>query len=282
MAPSFGLSSPFGNEPIAEVPLGRSPLLRVLAQVRFPPLSTLSIGDDTAKRVATELSHDYPVFNEGREMVVTISPQGVSQQPGGGRTWELQDADGNWHVTFGSNFVSVHTSAYLSRNDFVARLNQVISCFMSAASPPRTERIGVRYINGLEEGDLTDLPALVRPEMLGGLAAPHVEYEVRVERALSEALYHLPSTNVSSGDSLQARWGLLPPGTIIDPTLPGIPSPIWLLDMDSFRTGHGEFTSAAVSSAALGLAERAYRFFRWVITDDFLTRFGARHDLDGG
>lgn len=277
---SLSLSSPFGSEPIEEVPLDRPPLVRVLAQVRFPSLSVLSIGDDTANRVALELSQDYPVFNKGQDVVVTITPQGVQQQPGGGRTWQLQDHDGKWQVTFAPNFVAVHTSAYASRNDFVARLNQVVSAFASAAGPPRTERIGVRYINRLEEGDLIDLPTLVRPEMLGGLATPHAEYGVKVERALSEVLYHLPSVQAGVTDSLQARWGVLPPGAMIDPTLTGVPTSSWILDMDSFRTGNGAFTSAAVSSAALELADRAYRFFRWVVNGDFLTRFGARRELD--
>ncbi len=280
MGPLRSLSSPFGTEPIEEVALDRPPLVRVLAQVRFPPLSVLSIGDDAAHRIAMELSQDYPVFNEGREMVVTITPQGVQQQPGGGRTWQVQDAAGKWQVTFAPNFVTVHTSAYVSRNDFVARLNQVVHTFASATGPPRTERIGIRYINRLEEEDITDLATLVRPEMLGGLAAPHADYSVKVERALNEVLYNLAPKQVDVTDSLQARWGVLPSGAMIDPTLPGLSTSSWILDMDSFRTGSGAFTAAAVSSAALELADRAYRFFRWVVNDDFLMRFGARHELD--
>ena len=35
------MASPFGTEPVPEVPLERAPIVRVLAQVRFPELTKL-------------------------------------------------------------------------------------------------------------------------------------------------------------------------------------------------------------------------------------------------
>lgn len=269
------VSSPFGAEPVEEVPLIRAPLARVLTQIRFPRLSALSVNDDAANRIAIELAADFPIFNEGREQVVTITPEGVSQQPGAGRNWQLQDAEQEWQVTFAPDFVALHTSAYVDRHHFVERLNQVIKCFADVARPPRTDRIGMRYINRLEEQHLARLPELLRPEMLGGLAVPTVPQHVLVVHALNEALYNLPSTAPHYVDSLQARWGQIPAGATLDPTLPPVSTPSFLLDLDSFRMGHGEFTPSAISDCASELAERAYRFFRWTVTEQFLDEFGA-------
>jgi uncharacterized protein (TIGR04255 family) len=271
-APS--LSSPFDTGPVDEVPLERAPLARVLAQVRFPRLAALSIGDDRANQIVVDLQEDYPVLQVSSEVVTTLTPQGMAQQPGPGRTWQLQDGDQKWQVTYAPDFVALQTSVYVSRDDFVERLSRVVTFFTKAVHPPRTERIGVRYINQLDEPHIKELPQLIRAEMLGGLAVP-ASNGVTVARSLSDAQYNLPSSGPGVTDGLQVRWGQIPPGVIIDPSLAATDTPTWILDLDSFRIGQGEFSPSAISSAVLDLADRAYRFFRWVVKDDFLQRFGA-------
>ena len=275
MEPSPPLNSPFGTGQLDEVPLERAPLVRVLAQVRFPRLAALSVGDERANQIVRDLQGDYPVLQVSSELVTTLTPQGMAQQTGPGRTWQLQDGDQKWQVTFAPDFVSLQTSVYVSRGDFVNRLNGVISSFTEAVRPPKTERIGVRYINRLADPYLADLPQLIRPEMLGGLAVPASEYGVTVARSLSDAQYNFPPIQTGVTDSLQVRWGQLPPGVIIDPSLPPADTPTWVLDLDSFRMGQEEWSSATISTSVLDLAERAYRFFRWVVKDEFLERFGA-------
>jgi uncharacterized protein (TIGR04255 family) len=247
-----------------------------VAQVRFPRLTALTVSDDAAKAIAATLVADYPLLSEGRDITVTLTPEGVSQQPGPNRTWQLQDAEQEWQVTFGGEFVSVHTSAYTKRDDFIARLAQVAERFVEVVRPPFTERVGVRYINRLDESDLPALPKLVRKEMLGGLAVPTAEHGVAVTHTLSEALYDLSPKHPDVGDGLHVRWGQLPPGAVLDPVLPAVDAPTWVLDLDSFRVRKDEFSSATISAEARELADRAYRFFRWAVTEEFLLRF------DGG
>ena len=268
-------SSPFGTEPVEEVFLPQAPLARVVAQIRFPRLAALSVSDDAANAISLALSKEYPLLNETTETAVVITPEGVTQQPGAGRLWHLQDAELAWQVTFGREFVALHTAAYTRRDDFLERLARVTQCFTDVVAPPFSERIGIRYINRLEEPFMAVLAELVRPEVLGGLAVPMQEHGVALAHTLSEALYSMDPTGPGVTDALHARWGLLPSGSVLDPTLPAVDAASWVLDLDSFRMRRGAFETAAISDEVRTLADRAYRFFRWVVTPEFLTRFGA-------
>lgn len=263
------LTSPFGDEQVNEVLLSETPLVRVVTQVRFPRLSALASGDEAASTFAAAVRSDFPILNESREMEVTITPEGITQAPGAGRTWQLQSADEKWQVSFGDAFFAVDTANYSGRADFSTRVGEVWRAFNDIVAPPFTQRVGVRYINRITDPDrLDELSTLVRPEVLGGLGVPLGG--VQLGHSMSEALYQ-----VGEQDGLQARWGMLPPGAILDPTLSAVSERSWVLDLDSFRVDRGAADSAVVASQVTDLAERAYRYFRWVVTPEFLERFGG-------
>lgn len=266
----FTVESPFGNELVAEVPLTDAPLVRVLSQVRFPRLAALAAGEDTANAFAAAMGADYPILNEQREVSVTITPEGVTQAPGTARVWQLRSADEQWQVSFGDSFLTVDTAAYTSREDFAASVLNAWRCFVDVVRPPFVERVGVRYINRVADAaTLNDLPTLVRPEALGGVMVA-LAGDVSLSHSMHEALYHLDERN-----GLQARWGVLPPGAVLDPTLPPVPETSWVLDLDAFRVGRNDVDPGQVGEHVEQLAERAYRYFRWVVTPEFLTRFGG-------
>lgn len=281
MATEVAVGGPFGSEPLEEIQLARAPLARVLTQLRFPRLTRLVTSDEAVNAVAAALADLYPQFDEAREFTITLTADGLSQTPAPGRVWHLKSADEEWQVSFGAEFLTLHTSAYISREDFVARFSNVVEIFAAHVSVPRCDRVGVRYINRVELHDiqLEELRPLVRSELLGGLAVPLAD--VRLVTAMSEALYDVSSrTDPTSGlqveptDGLQARWGLLPAGAQLDLALQPLQVPSWVLDVDAFRASPSTFTPAAASAQVRELAERAYRFFRWAVTEDFLARFG--------
>jgi uncharacterized protein (TIGR04255 family) len=75
---------------------------------------------------------------------------------------------------------------------------------------------------------------------------------------------------------LRVRWGWLPAGVALDPNgLEPVDEPSWVLDLDAFREGERPFEPGAIVAEAQALAERAYGFYRWSVTDAFLTRFGG-------
>ena len=263
------LSSPFGNEPIAEVPLGRSPLVRVVAQVRFPQLVAMVEPDisEAMLRIGRALAAEYPIYSQQHETILSLGPDGVTQTQGASVS-QYRSGDDRWRVTVGQAFISLEDWSYTTRGEFVERLGAALAAFSGEIAPPYAERVGVRYINRIDDQPALDrIVELVRPEVLGGLAVPLTD-GVALAQMLSESLY-------SAGDRwLLARWGLLPAGATVDPTLRASASASWLLDLDSFVQGRLPFDDT-LGAVASGLAEAAYRYFRWVVSPEFLRMFGG-------
>lgn len=259
--------SPFEGV-ISEIPLADAPLLKVLAQVRYP--RPLDFQDElSVKPVRQALAERYPVNREAKATALLLTPDGVSQQPTAEVNWIFEDVETSWKVTLSDKSVSIETTAYKSREEFCRRLSEVVHAVSDALNPPVYDRLGVRYINYIDdEHAIAELDKLVRPVVLAGLLIPHAGVELR--HSLCDTLF------VDGNTQLQVRWGWLPPGTGIDPTVQPPAKPYWLFDMDSFTGKGGPFKPEALDALALDLAERAHRFFRWAITDEFIKRFGGR------
>jgi len=262
---------PFAVEEPGNVPLPRAPLVRTIAQVRFPHLTQFRTNEDAvSSAIAAAMAKSYPLMDVGQEVAVTITSEGVSENRGD-RLWRLSSADRAWQVSFSGNFLSIDTTNYARRSDFAQRLTDAWVALNEQVEVPYIERLGVRYINQVVDPALLErLPELLRPEVLGLAQAKDVQ-EAFLASALSEARYVFPE-----GGAFQARWGLLPRGTAVDSARSPENHETWLLDMDSFH----EFVPSSQSGANMyedvrELALRCYRFFRWAVTDEFLTSFGG-------
>ena len=137
--------------------------------------------------------------------------------------------------------------------------------------PSLATRVGFRYVNRLESpDDLISLGELVHSELIGILAN---QLKGQVEQTISQA-----QCKTAEG-LLLVRWGMLPPGVSHDPDMaPPANSPSWMLDIDSITTegmSKSAFEPEKLTSLVDSMANRAYSFFRWSITDRFLDRFGA-------
>jgi uncharacterized protein (TIGR04255 family) len=269
--PYVTVDSPFSDQEVTEVPLRDAPLVRVLSQLRFPRLTAFAAGgDQAANAFAIAMAADYPILDEQREMAVTITPEGVKQAPGSARVWKLRQGDETWQISFGDSFLAVDTSAYVSREDFRDRVVDAWQRFVEVVRPPFIERVGVRYINRIADTDtIENLRDLVRQDALGGLTVA-LEGGVTLNHSMHEALYHFDDRN-----GLHARWGILPADAVLDPAVPPVPGASWVLDLDAFETGRNDVAPEHVASQVERLAERAYRYFRWVVTPTFLARFGG-------
>jgi uncharacterized protein (TIGR04255 family) len=205
--------------------------------------------------------------------MVTITPEGVSQHPGPSKVWVLESADGTWKIAVGDSSLSLESSQYTDRTDFCARFDRVVAPFISLVGLPYIARLGVRYINRISEPD--DMGHV--PELFGapvnGVVATDLPAYVAVEQTLSQSVY-----SVEPHDGLVARWGLLPPNAVVDPTLAPTPTPSFILDLDAFR-GYADRRpprSSDIAADAAELAARGYRYFRWAVTEQFLEMFGAK------
>jgi uncharacterized protein (TIGR04255 family) len=267
------LTSPFADEPPAEVPLSRAPLVKVLAQLKFPVNARIDTTEGVA-RFQEALRDSYPIMRqEQQQLAISLPPGGI---PGlqvaatSSSLWRLSALEDGWTVVLARDFVAIETSTYTSRDDFMNRFAQVLRAMETAdLAPSVTDRMGVRYIDRIEGDDmLGELPVLVRREVLG---VGQVELPERAEIVNSASQTHLRL----DGMDIRASWGLLPPGAVLLPGLEAVDTKSWVLDVDVFAEQTKPFLLDDALQDAKTAADHAYRLFRWVVTPEFLRRHGG-------
>lgn len=257
--------SEFGAD-VAEVPLAKAPLVKVLTQIRFP--QPVDFDEAVIDAVRRELIDEYPVFREVTNQSLLIGPDGSAHQGVGERLLVADDADANWRVTLAGNFASLEASTYSSRSDFAERTSRLIAAVSKFYKPIVCDRIGVRYVNRIhDELLLSRLDQLVQPPFLGALQIP--EAKGYVAHSVCDSLFSRDSYMV------QARWGILPPGAAIDPLVPPPSTRYWTLDIDTFTPSPKRFDSDTVIEDFSNLARLAHALFRLAVTSEFLRTFGG-------
>ena len=271
MATSLPLITPFGTEPLDDVPLPRAPLAQTLTQIAFPAQSALVIDGEIASELSRRLRPFYPVFQTEQQVNIVITPDGVTQNEGA-QVWRLASKDETWQVHVTPTFLTLTTTSYTGHEDFCSRLDEAWQGFCEViGGEPAINRIGFRYINRVDDRAFLDsLTAMVHPAVTGALFAGNDV--APIARGITENQYVVTET-----DRLQARWGLLPPGDTFDPfTLPPHSLTSWVLDLDSFRYfGSPQALSDNLAAIVEALSRTAYRYFRWSVTDEFLKFFGG-------
>lgn len=259
---------PWAAEPPVEVPLENAPLVRVIAQVRFPLIASVDKQDFIAS-FQEAVRREYPVLRPEQSRGVVLGPQGVVDTRTN-NVWRFQDSKGMWRVSVAPDFLALETTKYTSRGDFLKRLERVLVAFRDHIDPQVIDRLGVRYIDRVSgEEYLRELPDLVRPEVAGVMATPLAAHTIQ---ALSENMFTLPKGT----GQLMARWGLIPARGTVDPAaVEPIEEPSWLLDIDAFLVDTRSFDIGDVMAQARKLTINVYGFFRWVVTEEFLKRYGG-------
>ena len=260
------VTTPFGPA-VPSVPLPRSPLSFVVAQVRFPMVASIS-KEDFIGPFQERIRSTYSDLRREKEMNVLVGPAGV-QFGQSGDVWRFTDDKSGWEVALAPEFLALATNSYTSRADFTGRLGVLLEALGTWLNPQKVRRLGVRYVDRIGEEHLGDIRRLVRPEVLGPVAPDTDAPAVSLVHNLAEYQYLF-----SDSSHLRARWGLLPADATFDPALDPINSRSWVLDLDA---SHGErpFEPTAIQEEVKIFTDRIYRYFRWVVTNDFLKIFGA-------
>jgi uncharacterized protein (TIGR04255 family) len=259
------IEDPLVDPAPAEVPLRDAPLVRVIAQVRFPLVMAIERRDFVAP-FQEAVRAKYSVLRPEQTRGVMIGPGGPS--PAQSQvTWRFSDVAGQWRVSLAPDFLALETTAYSSRADFVARWREVVDALSRHVGPQVTDRLGVRYIDRLHGSALSDVGRLVRSEMSG----------IAGTKAATHVLHAVAETLFAVGDSqLLARWGRLPAGATADPSaIEPTSDASWILDLDMFRARTAPFDVDRLAEETRAFAERIYTFFRWAVTPEFLKRFGG-------
>ncbi|MEY9951662.1 TIGR04255 family protein [Leifsonia sp. EB34] len=253
-----------------EVHLESAPLIRVLAQVRWDELTQFSNArfDEVVQQLEQRVAHAYPIKGVSKETQFNITPQGVSQSEVG-TVYRFSSVEETWRFYFASTFATLETTEYTSRDDFCARFLEVLTAIAEVTSIPRVIRTGYRYVNRVHEpGDMDELSNEINPLLLGGKNLPGLD-DVRVQHTLSETLYS------TSKGNLLAKWAILPPGASIDPTIEGVNTNSWMLDLDAFSERKQPFSPSELIANTRELSSLGYGFFRWAVDNPFLERFGG-------
>lgn len=250
----------------AEVPLKDAPLVRVIAQIRFPEVLSVEQRDFVAP-FQEAIRGTYAVLRQEHTQGILLGPGGVA--PAKPQVaWRFTDIEGGWRVSLTPEFLALETTKYVSRADFFGRLKSLAEALDEHINPSQLDRLGVRYIDRITGDAVDDIARLVRPEVrgiTGTIAATHAVH------ALSESMFELQDARVL------ARWGCLPPDATVDPAaVEPVKEKSWILDLDMFSAAPMPFVVDRVVSEAQRYAERIYTVFRWAVTDEFLVRYGGK------
>jgi uncharacterized protein (TIGR04255 family) len=135
--------------------LAKSPLVNVLAQVRFPPVLAIH---EAVPLFQNRLRRDgFPRFRKSELQQVTLGP-GTAKAETNPR-WDFLDRDKTSVVTLTNDFVILQTNAYSRFEDFAERLTAVLALLSEFVEIDLVERIGLRYVDLVRPADGED-PAL--------------------------------------------------------------------------------------------------------------------------
>ena len=257
---------PLVAPPPAEVPLENAPLMRVIAQLRFPEILSVEQRDFVAP-FQEAIRSTYPVLRQEQTHGILVGLGGVA--PAKPQiAWRFGDTAGLWRVSLTPEFLALETTKYVSRSDFFRRLREITQALDEHIEPAQMDRLGVRYIDRVTGAAVDDIAKLVRPEVrgiIGTNAATHAAH------ALCESLFEVDDARIL------ARWGCLPPGATVDPAaIEPAQEKSWILDLDMFSVAPVPFVVDQIVEQAQRYAERIYAVFRWAVTSDFLVRYGGK------
>jgi uncharacterized protein (TIGR04255 family) len=264
---------PFGHEVLDEVPLNPAPLVRVLAELRYPRVVSLT-SDKSLGAFQDAIRSDFPVMRQLQTQGITVGPAGAMI----GETSvvnQFASRDGAWTVALSQESLSLGTTAYSSRSNFVERFLNILVAVDQVSSPGPIsifDRLGIRYTNRLqgEDAERSRLRRLVRSEVYGALTiADGLKEGQELVSSITQQEYDLGT------HKLVARWASLPPGGAIAPDVEPTSVSSWILDVDAFVDGEADFDPTAVAELAEQGAVSAYHLFRWAMTASFINERAA-------
>lgn len=253
---------------VTEVYLPESPLIAVLSQIMFGSLLAISKEEEVAK-FQESIREKYPILKAEKVRSSTLDVNAGSVVSTAEHTvWRFSDPEDIWRVSLSQEFVSLETKKYSTRSEFIQRLTEILLSVETHFKPSLITRVGVRYIDRIKGDALKDITNLVNPFFLGLLNS---DLGGTLDASVSEALFNFGSQKIFS------RWGLLPPGTTIDPNLVRpIKEKSWILDIDASSAAAKSWNHTLLVQEIGELSDLIYKFFRWSVTSEFLKHYGGK------
>lgn len=241
-----------------------APLVSVVAQIQFSPIAKIQQLEGIAQ-FQDKIRQEYPEMTPQEIVGVNfnISPAGGSARQEKMVFWQFSDDEKKWNVSLGQGSLSLLTTAYSRRSDFLDRIKKLLADFAQEFKPSPTKRIGLRYVNQIRGAAYANLKNYVNPDLLGILAND------------GEDIHHLlTETSLTAKEgNVTARWGKLPKGGTIEPELlPPIGEPSWIMDVDMYTEQKIAFNEETISPIFQALIQRQYAIFSWMTTPELRKR----------
>lgn len=265
------MANPLTDAPPADFRLREAPLERVLAAIQFPAI--LKIAEPTGQGVAPfqdRIRSIYPNFQRQDDHTVQIqlNPNGELQSVVAQRTnWRFFDRDRMWRVTLSPESLSLETMRhYTCRDDFLARLAELITATSEVYSPSETTRLGFRYLNVFGPKKMARLDEYVH-QGLRGLASG--ELRPGLAFASNVSIFGVPE------GTLAVKHGFLREGGQHEFMEAPVPDERWYLDLDAWTEAAVNFEASSINDQAILLTDRICSFFNWAMTPTFMDEYRA-------
>lgn len=262
---------PLFGDTTDSIPLKNAPLIGVLFQVKFPRIARIT-EESYIANFQDSIRTEYPHFrSETRHGVeIEIIEDRIQPQKRTDICWRFLNVESTNRITLSANAITFETKNYTNRDESLNKFTNVLENFIQTINPIITEQLGVRYINQLHgDATLSQLESLIRTELLNTIM---LNKEENIEFLKTDF------TGKTAEGKIIAQYGFMPPNITYDIDLiTPIEQISWILDIDSLCPNmNQEFKTELVVTNLDNLAARAYTFFRWCISEEFLTHFGAQ------
>jgi uncharacterized protein (TIGR04255 family) len=242
----------------------RNPLDEVICQLRFPPI--LKIDKELPADFQDRVRRSFPNYAEKGEWKLQFPAELEGQIPSeimsqalqstATKNYEFKSEDGSWKINLTRTFVGLTTSNYHRWEEFTEMLALPMSALLEFYPPEHFTRIGLRYVNIIRRSrlEMPDRPwsALIKPHILGILAAPRIGESVRN----FESQYEVGLSDGEGG--VRIRTGLVQASDNEEIC--------YKIDNDFFAGKRLEVGQVATNKLNF-LNSRSGRLFRWAITD---------------
>lgn len=251
----------------------RSPLVLVLAQVRFAPvlqMATYVPGIQERLRKA-----GYPRFSESLIQEFLLGPTPNSAPSMSTRSkWVFADRDTQTAVALTTDFVAFETVAYDTFDQFVEAMGAVLDIVGSEANIELSERIGLRYVDLVRPLPGERLNDYLAPGLAGLESLPEAvssQSRLLMQGASQHGQFIFRLTKGTGAASLPPE---LQPSDL-PANLPGDDGEFAMLDMDHASTGTRGYDVDTITDDLWALHDLVDGLFRSAATPHALLQWGA-------
>jgi uncharacterized protein (TIGR04255 family) len=259
---------------LAALKLKKSPLVFVLAQVRFTPIP--AIEEKIGKFQESFLQNGYLRFEEKiQQNISIITPEFQSNSS---KFWIFGNRENTRAIVLSKDFLVLQTTAYDRFEPFVEEMQAVLKQLAVLSPPGLVVRIGLRYVDAFKLGDGEKLDEYLQAGLAG-----YKNIELQAIEYFHQSLVHGKTTD---GEFIlrvnQNKSGLSLPGDLAQhPLKPShtfkMGDAVTILDFDHFNLIERDFDISEIISTFWKMHQHIDAMFKDSIKPYALEQWGAEN-----